>query len=172
MIRYNLLILFSGFIVFALGCGENKSTGANSNANSASVVDQNTVVNLNAANGSSNANADFPNINSGMPATPNIPANVAVKGDPARDVTSQLPGQSAPDNSEVTTALGENLVQTRVFKNHPQINKIESVTTFPDGKEKKTVKVYLKNGQVRELPESKIKDAMTEPAANILKAIG
>nr|MDQ3322742.1 hypothetical protein [Acidobacteriota bacterium] len=78
----------------------------------------------------------------------------------------------APDDSQVTTALGENLVQTRVFKNNPRINKIESVTMFTDGQQKKVVKVYLKNGQVRELPESKVKDAMTETASNILKAIG
>jgi len=172
MIRYNLLILSLAFAVFMAGCGENNSAGANSNANSASVVNQNTAVNLNAANGSSNANAGFPNINSGMPATPNIPANVAAKDDPTGKIKAQLPTASASDDSEVTTALGENLVQTRVFKNQQQIIKVESVTTLGGGKEKKTVKVYLKNGQVRELPEGKIKDAMSEPAANILKAIG
>lgn len=172
MIRYNLLILSLIFIIFAVGCSGNSTTDANSNVNAASAANQNAAINLNATNNSSNSNAAFPASNSGGITTPNMPANVAVKGDLPREPKTQMLTQSAPDDSQVTTALGENLVQTRVFKNNPRINKIESVTMFTDGQQKKVVKVYLKNGQVRELPESKVKDAMTETASNILKAIG
>ncbi len=172
MIRLYLLILTLCLVTFSNGCGGNGTTVANSNGNSAVVINQNTSRNLNAENNPVNANAGFPNMNSDVPVTPNIPANVAVKDDPTGKMKGQMPTASASDNSEVTTALGENLVQTRVFRNHPQIAKIESVTILGGGGEKKTFKVYLKNGQVRELPEGKVKDAMTEPAANILKAIG
>ncbi len=172
MKRFNLLILSLIFTILTVGCSDNNTIDTNSNANSASVANQNSGVNLNTANYSPNAGTVPPVVNVGGATTSNLPANVTVvKGVPSREPNAKPPTQSAPDNSEVTTALGQNLVQTRVFKNHPKINKIESVSTFVDGKERKTVKIYLKNGQVRELPDGQIKDAMTEAASNILKAI-
>ena len=74
----------------------------------------------------------------------------------------------APDNSDIKTVLGENLVQTRTFHSDAQIAKIEKTTAFVNGEPRSTFKVYLKNGQVKDI---NLKNALTAPAADILKAI-
>jgi len=77
----------------------------------------------------------------------------------------------APDDSEVTVALARDLVKTRTFKSHATIAKVEEIT---DGSNinHKTIKVYLKSGDVKEIPTTKIGDPMTVPAATIVSAIG
>ncbi|HSK74104.1 MAG TPA: hypothetical protein VK892_20560 [Pyrinomonadaceae bacterium] len=171
MNRYKLLTLLNlGLIVFMASCGESNNANI-ANQNTANVI--NTAGNLPEINANlPNANSGIPDANSGTPVNPTVPGNAAILKPSPGKINPSLPSQPAPDNSEVTVALGENLVQTRVFKNHPRINKIESVTAFVDGSEKKSVKIFLKNGQVRELSEGKIKDPMTETADNILKALG
>ena len=79
------------------------------------------------------------------------------------------PTQAAPDNSEISSTLSENFVQTRTFKDHPQIEKVE-MTTLPKENNRKIIKVYLKGGKVKEIPEDKIGDPMAASADNILKA--
>jgi hypothetical protein len=76
----------------------------------------------------------------------------------------------APDDSDVKTALGENLVQTRTFHSNPQITKLERTTVFENGEPKSITKVFLKNGQVKDL-SSAVKDPMSASAAEILKGI-
>ena len=77
---------------------------------------------------------------------------------------------AAPDDSEVTAALARDLVKTRTFRSHPTIAKVEEIT---DGTNinRKTIKVYLKSGSVKEIPDGKIGDPMTVPAATIVAAI-
>lgn len=85
----------------------------------------------------------------------------------------EVPGKEgpAPDDSDVKTALGENLVQTRTFHSNPQIAKIEKTTAFVNGEPHSTVKVFLKNGQVKDLNTAAVKDPMAASAADILKAV-
>lgn len=77
----------------------------------------------------------------------------------------------APDSSEYTTVMGKDglPVETRVFKNNPQIDKIVKVWKSP--KEKK-ISVYLKNGKVVELDGDKFENINTVPVALIMEAAG
>jgi hypothetical protein len=83
--------------------------------------------------------------------------------------TFQFPEKDgpAPDDSDIKTTLGENLVQTRTFHNNPQIAKVEKTTAFVNGQPRSSYKVYLKNGQVK---DAALKE-LSAPADDILKAI-
>jgi hypothetical protein len=108
-----------------------------------------------------------------MPA-PQTPPGAPVRGrGPLGPVNNTAPGiraVAAPDDSEVTAALARDLVKTRTFKSHPTIAKVEEIT---DGTNinHKTIKVYLKSGAVKEIPDGKIGDPMAAPAAKIVAAI-
>ncbi len=155
----------------SFGCS-NGTTTTNSNANAAIVVNTNAASNLDVVNNPSAANVAAPATNSAIPGIPGAPANVQVsKNDPTRgNAKPQMVSVPAPDNSEVTNTLGENAVSTRVFKNHPQLAKVEQINDIAN--KKVTVKVYLRNGKVVEVPEGKIDNPMAAPAANILQAAG
>jgi hypothetical protein len=77
-------------------------------------------------------------------------------------------GKAAPDNSEMFAELGEVPIETRVFKNHPQLIKVVKSGIPPN----QTIKVYLKGGKTVDLPGDKITNLGIEPAANILQAAG
>lgn len=160
----------------AIGCGgattptATNTTIANANSATTAIV---TNAGANPIGGGSGGGAaqPAPATNSAVPGIPNAPANMVVpKEDMTRTAKPQLVTRAAPDNSDISTTLGENLVETRTFKNNAQIAKIERITEAANNG-KKTVKVYLRNGQVRELPDGKVADAMAETAANILKAV-
>jgi hypothetical protein len=170
VIRKNFTFLFSVlfviFITLTNGCDSNSSnniavsnSAQNGNAvNSASIPSENNT----AVNNSQNS------------VTTNIQVsteNVEVKKIPMQtdSVPQSTPKQIAPDNSEITSMLGENFVQTRTFKNNPQLLKVE-VTMLSNENNRKVTKVYLKNGKIKEISEGKIADPMTESADNILKA--
>ena len=85
----------------------------------------------------------------------------------------EIPGKEGPgpDDSDVKSALGENLVETQTFHSHPQLDKVEKTTAFVNGEPRSSIKVYLKNGQVKEVSANALKDPMSAPAADILKAV-
>lgn len=77
----------------------------------------------------------------------------------------------APDDSEVSsqmTAKGQP-VETRVFKSHPQLAKIERLYVTMD---QPTMTVYLKNGKKVVVPNGKIGNPLTASADAILNAAG
>lgn len=79
------------------------------------------------------------------------------------------PGFPAADNSEVISTLNEKgAVETRIFKSHPVLAKIEKTTYGRDIQ----LKVYLRNGKVVDLPLEKIKNFAGDSAAEILQAAG
>ncbi|HEX2639234.1 MAG TPA: hypothetical protein VHL50_01625 [Pyrinomonadaceae bacterium] len=77
----------------------------------------------------------------------------------------------APDYSEYTTVMNKDglPVETRVFKNNAQIDKI--VRSWKSPKEKK-ISVYLKSGKVVELDGDKLENINSVPVAAILEAVG
>ena len=75
--------------------------------------------------------------------------------------------QPAPDNSTYTVVLAEAVNETRIFKSHPQIMKVEKVT----GGNGSSIKVFLKNGRVVDLPGDRIPNLSNAPAAAIVSAI-
>jgi hypothetical protein len=75
----------------------------------------------------------------------------------------------APDNSTFTSYLTDAGYELRTFKNHPQLLKVEK-RTANDGSQ--TVKIFLRNGKVIELPGKKIAVLSTASAASIVDAAG
>lgn len=76
----------------------------------------------------------------------------------------------APDNSEIFSemdAKGQPL-ETRVFKSHRQIAKIERLYVTMTNP---TITVYLKNGKKTVVPNGRIGDPLTDSADVILKAV-
>lgn len=151
----------------AFGCGGAATNDTGANANTA------TVVNNAAANPIATNAGGIPNqpiqaaTNSRIPGIPNAPANLIVsKNDPTRSPNVKMDGRPAPNDSEITTSLAQDVVQTRTFKTNKQIAKVEVI-----GSDKKTVRVYLRDGKVRDLPDGKIGDALSESPENILKAV-
>ncbi|MBC7795413.1 MAG: hypothetical protein H7Z37_00910 [Pyrinomonadaceae bacterium] len=111
-----------------------------------------------------------PTQNGAIPGIPNSTAADAktMKDDPTRNAKAQNLSTAAPDKSEVTVSLGQNAVETRVFNNNAQLAKV--VRTQDLATNKTTVKVYLRNGQVKEIADGKLSDPMKDSAADILKA--
>ena len=75
----------------------------------------------------------------------------------------------APDNSTFTSYLAEAGYEIRTFKNHPQLLKVEK-KTIADGSQ--SLKIYLRDGRVVELPGQRITILATASAAFILEAAG
>ena len=75
----------------------------------------------------------------------------------------------APDNSTFSSYLTDAGYEIRIFKNHPQLLKVEKKVTS-DGKG--SMKVFLRNGKVIDLPANRIMPLSTAPASSILEAAG
>lgn len=82
----------------------------------------------------------------------------------------QMGPRTAPDNSLVNTTQRSDgsFAETRTFKDHPELSKVERVTNGA----KVTVKVYLKNGKVIEVPKEKLQEFQILAPGNILLAAG
>jgi hypothetical protein len=76
----------------------------------------------------------------------------------------------APDESEFKTEGRKDgsFAETRTFKNHPQLLKIERVTLGKDV----SLKVYLKNGKSFNVTEEQVPNFRIAAAQNVLIAIG
>ncbi len=90
-----------------------------------------------------------------------------------RDTTNMKPtlgARPAPDESEFnsTGKPDGSFAETRTFKNHPQLLKIEKTT---NGKNT-SLKVYLKNGKVYDVTEEQISNFRVAAPQNILIAVG
>jgi len=163
MKRKNLLII-SALSLSAVATACTTTTApAETNANSnVAVLQSNSNPIANAAPAAS------PATNSAVPGIPNAPANANMaKGDPTKNAKVQNITNPAPDNSEVSVSLGQFPVETRTFKSHAELAKVERIQ---DVANKKTiVKVYLRNGQVKELSPNVLGNPMAASAAEILQ---
>jgi len=169
--KFKAIIFLIPIIISAAACSSSAPEMANQsaivNVNSQAVqTNNNPIANVNASSGGGSTTT-----NSRIPGIPDMPGTEKpINGkDMTRDVKISVPTRPAPDNSEISDSLAENMVSTRTFKNNPQIAKIEVITLLAQNN-KKQIKVYLRNGQVRELPEGKV-DPLNDTAANIMKAL-
>lgn len=165
MKRTNLLIISAfSLSVAATACSTAPAPTAENNANANVAVLQNDSNPI-----AGNVAAPAPATNSAVPGIPNAPANMAM---PKEDLTKNAKVQNmtnpAPDNSEVSISLGQFPIETRTFKSHPQLAKVERIQDVAN--KKNIIKVYLKNGEVKELPETTMPNPMAAPAAEIVKA--
>ena len=87
---------------------------------------------------------------------------------PDPGLPSAVPTRPAPDNSEFSAVLTDVGRETRTFKDHPQLLKVEKLIEV----KKQTIKIYLRNGKVIQLPGEKVPILATAPAADILRAAG
>ena len=75
----------------------------------------------------------------------------------------------APDNSTFTSYPTDAGYEIRTFNNHPQLLKAEKKIA-PDGKQ--SVKIFLRDGKIVEVPGTKIPVLATAPAATLIEAAG
>lgn len=158
MKKLSIFTLFLSLGIFgACTSSSEPETGTGRNNSNTTVV-QVDMQNVNVQNG---------NVNAFNPIGPNVNTSNLQIIKPGKMTMSKM-GKAAPDNSEIFAELGEIPIETRVFKNHPQLVKV--VKSGLPGRQ--TIKVYLKGGKTVDLPGDKIANLGTEPAANILLAAG
>ena len=93
-----------------------------------------------------------------------------VSGPPANPAElARQNSRPAPENSTFTSYLTDAAFEVRTFNNHPQLLKVEKKITS-DGKQ--TLKVFLRNGKVVDLPAQSISPIATTPTSVILQAAG
>lgn len=165
--------LLAGFSFILIGCqsggSETNSTVAAPNANSVIVNSQtNSYVASNGETMQPAFNAEVKNVaNTAAQAN----ANAATVNIPAqREVESISTGIPAADNSTYAAEMNESgkPVETRTFKNHPILLKVEKITMSPRDY---VFKVYLKDGKVIESKSEELKQFRYIAPENILDAI-
>ena len=107
-------------------------------------------------------NAAIPGI-TGPPDNSNVPAKVE-----KYDVSKAVEAKPAPEDSTFSTRLTDVAVETRTFKKHPVLAKVERIT---DAKSR-TIKVYLRSGKIIEIPGDKIGNLGVASSAQIMTAAG
>lgn len=173
------------FLTFAAGCSTPTAVVENNNSNSGSTAISRTIPAANQAipppANQTNSSAEN-SINANKIVIEDLGAisrrnleRLKSKGGGdmnAAPIAAVTPAPSvAPDNSEVSSTMNEKGVpiETRVFKNHPILAKMEK--SFADI-EKPLIKVYLKNGKILIAPNDKISNTATVPADEILRLVG
>jgi hypothetical protein len=100
-------------------------------------------------------------------------AKMRQEGDAGSDVDpvalAMKNAKPAPDNSTFVSFLTDVGYEIRTFKNHPQLLKAEK-TIAASGKQ--TLKVFLRNGRVVEVPADRVPALATVRAASLLEAAG
>ena len=168
-----VLILFAVLVVAAGACSRSNSdpnaaradvNGAGNARNAATdpvntnavpeSVSQNAPQTLDSALAAKKAKIDAMRSSDGTVPNPSLPSSV--------------PTRPAPDNSEFSAVLTDMGRETRTFKDHPQLLKVEKLIEV----KKQTIKIYLRGGKVIQLPGEKVPILATAPAAEILRAAG
>ena len=86
--------------------------------------------------------------------------------DPA--VLAEKNARPAPENSTFTSYLADAGYEVRTFKNHPKLRKVEK-RIAADGTQ--TLKIFMRDGRVVELPGLAINPLSIAPSAHILQAV-
>lgn len=150
--------------LIATGCSSNQtSTSGNAAQNS------NTAVNVPGAENPTLSGAvnGVPNLN---PNAFNSPTTVTTpKPYVAKPGELSYGQRSAPDESVVSSeSRGKDFVETRTFKNHETLAKVEKIT---DGTNTR-YKVFLKSGKVLDGPADKLQNFTAMAPASILESVG
>jgi hypothetical protein len=158
MKKYLLFVIFINLIVSGACSSEQPKTNtSNVNAPNANTeINGNVNTNLIPLGNVNNANINTNQVNVIVPK----PANQNVK--------SSLNAAPAPFDSTVTTTMTKDgkFLETRVFKSEPTILKVERM------QENKTIKLYLKNGKVVDLPYDKGFNLFTSGSPQDILAAG
>lgn len=140
------------------GCGSDQPL-ANANSSNSANTSGNIVLNVPAVD----FNANVAPVSNANVATTDVP----YPGVPA-DGKIKSTAVGAPDDSEFTMQLTDVGLETRTFKNHPQLIKVEKTITTKE----QIVKVYLKDGRVIRIPTEKVSSMRMDAPATFLNAAG
>ena len=173
MQKFVALILFS--VMFA-GCSSEAKQPTESTPNKNTVTagkNTNTVV---LGNSDQPAILDAEPSNKLTPTKQDIIAklrqkNLAAANTPASGPPPPPQYRPAPDDSVVATAMNSkgSVVETRIYKNHPNLSRVELKWVSPDDKR---VKIYLRNGKVVEKKAANIDNLGTTPTSVLLQMAG
>ena len=152
------------------GCGGNAAVTNSITVNNNSSIQGNSSNSFTAANGETVQPAysgETKEIGEGLP----IPVNsnvIVVNTNNTKDTMRENP---APDDSTFSAEMNGSgqPVETRTFRSHPILAKIEKITVSPRDY---VFKIYLRNGKVVESKSDDLKDFRVIAPLNILDAIG
>lgn len=163
------------------GCGgsaEVETSAANAQGSNSSTAVKPIQVDPNEVNSPSAQTADTANAN--VPLNP-IEQERLIKEERARQANIQLPdgvvhpgqraeplARPAPDNSTYSTKLTDVATETRQFRSHPQINKVERITDANGSR----VKIYLKNGKVVDADPNRFRQIASVSVTDFILAAG
>lgn len=170
MLKATKVVIVASAVLLIAGsfsCGSTTESGPD-NSNLVSVPKRNDNANPYASNGSSNVVM--------YNGAKNINANVTRDNSQVRkvdtnSVETKIPSRKMADGSEVFTEMNKKgvVIETRVFKGNMYLDKIVKTTVSADDV---TMKIYLKGGEVKEIPPGKFGNFRTIPASDVLSAIG
>ena len=153
-----ILLLVTALLIACTGYFSGRETANSGSANEAvnSLAEN--------ANVDPNANAELANANANI-------QNIPVKRPPPTPKEEPLT-RIAPDDSVITAENDPegDLIETRVFRNHEMLAKVERVLTA--SRRGGSVRVFLKNGRVYEIPVARLKNALNESPEEIIRTVG
>lgn len=154
-------IAASSFLAF--GCGSSSSNMTDSNsvaATNANVTNTSNVVPIMPVNGTLN------DANAANAAGANQQAKVVTPPANAKPMTFP-----APDDSEYSSSMNSSgqAIETRVFRNDPQIAKVERLWKNVNDK---VITIYLKNGKKVNVPGDKLAEIKSVPITTFYDAAG
>lgn len=165
---FKLLIIFLTLTLLngcASSCGSETASNTNGNTNvlvpkRADNAPDITQGNTNMVNGMKNSNGKNPTLDK---------SKVEVVNTNTAKIEAQK--KPLPENSELTTSMGKDgsFIEVRKFQEDPDIDRVERILKSP--KDIK-IKVYLKNGRIYELDDSKLKNFRVDTSTTIMNAIG
>lgn len=171
--RHSSLLVVILAVIFLSNCA---STEADvSNAIATERTDRTSLSNV----ASSNSAPKEPSGNSELPAGMTeqqkkrleeaFAANVQVpEGSVHPGLKAKPASRPAPDNSEYFSSLTDVATETRQFKGHPVLNKVERITS---GKEI-TLRIHLKNGRVIDADGKNVTNMAVAPASTFMQIGG
>jgi hypothetical protein len=165
-----LLILLTNIVIFN-ACSSSVEQANSTNSNSSPVANSNSqIVQTAPANIVANAEAERRNQEVfNKSGSNNIPTVVGNLEADKNNVYKE--GRPAPDDSTFNSTMNAKgqFVETRTFKSHPQLAKVERVFVTPN---EKKIFVYLKNGKVIEVADEKLPTFQATVPGTILQAAG
>ena len=166
-------------LIFAVGF----FLGCSSQANTSAPKTTSTSKNTNGQNSNAGVSSNL-----GQPANSEVVASDAPTDAPAGNARDRVarkrfidvpstgpppPPQmlAAPENSEIATTMNRDgaVIETRVFKDHPQIEKVESTWLTP---KQRNVRIFLKDGRVVETKTDRIDSLRIAPTGLLLEIAG
>ena len=158
--------------MFLAGC-TSAEVATNSSANSAKSNRNGTSQNTTAANVSTVENSTANTGNNNLTVANNrvqekIDRMRASASNSVSNTPAAMNSRPAPEDSVMTTQLTDVARETRTFNKHPLLKKVEKTYDSKGA----SIRVYLRDGRIFDLPGNSITQLPTMPSAAILQLVG